>query len=236
MAFEQHIAPGYRARGLDIPALWYEQPVFYFSNPYAVTGPYDDVPMAPGTARFDFEAEVAAVVGRPGRDLTPEQARQHIAGYLILNDWSARDLQVREREVGLGPVKAKDTATTLGPALVTADELQGYAVGRSFDLGITVSLNGARFGGDRLDSMAWSFAEMVAFASRGSVVRPGDVIGSGTCAGGCLFEYWARHGPDSHPPLRVGDVVEIEVEHLGVLRNRVIAGSEPVPLRGPVLS
>ncbi|HLL67465.1 MAG TPA: fumarylacetoacetate hydrolase family protein [Micromonosporaceae bacterium] len=231
MTFEQHIAPGYAARGAAVPPLWYAQPVFYFSNPYATTGPYDDVPVPPGSVRFDFEAEVAAVVGRPGSDLTPDQAAGHIAGYLVVNDWSARDLQVAERTVGLGPVKAKDTATTLGPALVTADELAPYRSGTAFDLGISVSVNGALFGRDRLDNMAWSFPEMVAFASRGSMVGPGDVLGSGTCANGCLFEYWARHGPDSRPPLREGDVVEITVDVLGTIRNRVVAGPQPVPLR-----
>ena len=227
MTYEQHIAPGYAARGAEIPALWYEQPVFYFTNPYAVIGCVDDVPRAPGSRRLDFEAEVAAVLHRPGRDLDPEQAADCIVGYTVLNDWSARDLQVREREVGLGPVKAKDFATTMGPYLVTVDELAPYRSGPVLDLGIEVRINDELFGSDRTTNMAWTFGEMVAFASQGADVRPGDVFGSGTCANGCLVEYWARHGADSRPPLQDGDVVEVRVEGLGVVRNRIVAGAAP---------
>ena len=227
MTYEQHIAPAYAARGAEIPSLWFEQPVFYFTNPYAVIGCFDDVPRAPGSRRLDFEAEVAAVISHPGRDLDPEQAERCIVGYTVLNDWSARDLQVREREVGLGPVKAKDFATTLGPYLVTVDELAPYRRGAVLDLGIEVRINDEVFGTDRTANMTWTFGEMIAFASQGADVRPGDVFGSGTCANGCLFEYWARHGADSRAPLQDGDVVEVRVEGLGVVRNRVVAGATP---------
>lgn len=231
MTFRSHIEPAWVTRAGAIPDVWFEQPVFYFTNPYAVTGPHDDVPVPPACARFDLEAEVAAVIGTAGRDLTPDQAQAAIVGYTVLNDWSARDLQAREREIGLGPVKGKDTSTTMGPALVTADELQPYRSGTSFDLGISATINGERLGGDRLDSMEWSFGEMGAFASRGTWLRPGDVLGSGTCGGGCLFELWAREGPGARAALCPGDVVEVTVEHLGSVRNTVVAGAEPVPLR-----
>lgn len=201
--------------------------VFYFTNPYAVVGPYDDVPVPPGCRTFDFELEVAAVIGTAGSDLSVAEAEHHIAGYTILNDWSARDVQAHEMRAHLGPAKGKDTVTTLGPVLVTADELRPFRHGASFDLAMRVSVNDVVIGEDRLSNMAWSFAEMVAYASRGTWVRPGDVLGSGTCGGGCLAELWGRHGRDAVPPVRPGDVVTMTVEQLGTIRNRVVAGVEP---------
>ncbi|MFE7835861.1 fumarylacetoacetate hydrolase family protein [Streptomyces sp. NPDC057474] len=209
---------------------WYEIPAFYFTNPYAVTGPYDDVPVPPGCRVLDFELEVAAVIGKAGRDLSVEEAEKHIAGYMVMNDWSARDLQAAEMRVHLGPAKAKDTATTMGPVLVTADELASCRSGDSFDLEMTVSVNDAVVGTDRLTSMAWSFAEMVAYASRGTWVRPGDVLGSGTCGSGCLAELWGRKGRDAIPPVQVGDVVTMTVERLGTIRNTVVPGVAPRPI------
>jgi 2-keto-4-pentenoate hydratase/2-oxohepta-3-ene-1,7-dioic acid hydratase in catechol pathway len=222
MVFPNHV----KGTGLlfgrpEIPAVWWEQPVFYFTNPYAVVGPYDDVPMPPGCVDLDFELEVAAVVGRSGRDLTVEDAQDAIVGYTIMNDWSARDLQAQEMTVGLGPAKGKDSATTLGPVLVTSDELEPFRSGTSFALEMSVSVNGQPFGTDRLDHMAWSFAEMVAYASRGTWVRPGDVLGSGTCGNGCLAELWGRQGR-GRPPIGAGDVVSMTVEQLGTIENRVV--------------
>ena len=136
------------------------------------------------------------MIGSEGRDLTPEQARDHIVGYTIFNDWSARDLQSAEMRVGLGPCKGKDTATTLGPYLVTADELEPYRDADGFlRLALTAEVNGEAVGKDLLSNMSWTFEEMVAYASRGTVVRPGDVLGSGTCGnGGCLAELWGVRG------------------------------------------
>ncbi|GAA2213460.1 fumarylacetoacetate hydrolase family protein [Nonomuraea monospora] len=234
VAFEEHVE-GVR-RSVDgrsgVPDAWYDAPAFYFTNPYAVIGPHDDVPMPPGCHAFDFELEVAAVIGSPGRDLTPSRARQHIAGYLIMNDWSARDLQSREMQVNLGPAKGKDTATTLGPWLVTADELEPYRDAEGFlSLGLTVSVNGTEIGRDLLSNMGWPFEELVAYASRGTWVRPGDVLGSGTCGnGGCLAELWGLRGEQSPPPLKPGDVVEIAVEGIGSIRNTVVPGAAPVPI------
>ncbi|MEV5410489.1 fumarylacetoacetate hydrolase family protein [Thermopolyspora sp. NPDC052614] len=236
VAFEEHVE-GMR-RGADPssggtpPDAWYEAPAFYFTNPYAVTGPYDEVPVPPGCRTFDFELEVAAVIGRPGRDLTPWQARDHIAGYLIMNDWSARDLQGREMQVGLGPAKGKDTATTLGPWLVTADELEPY---RDTDgllrLALTATVNGVEVGRDLLSNMSWPFEDLVAYASRGTWVHPGDVLGSGTCGnGGCLAELWGHRGTQDPPPLRPGDVVELTVEGIGSIRNTVVAGVPQIPV------
>ncbi|WP_405970550.1 fumarylacetoacetate hydrolase family protein [Streptomyces sp. NBC_00988] len=235
MTFEQHVegvARGYGEYGDTVPPEWYAQPAFYFSNPYSVVGAHDDVPVPPGCTRFDFELEVAAVIGRRGRDLSPEEARDHIAGYTILNDWSARDLQGFEMRVKLGPAKGKDSATTLGPCLVTADELDPHrdAEGR-FDLKARVSVNGDVIGWDNLTHMAWTFEEMTAYASRGTEVRPGDVLGSGTCGNGCLAEFWGRRGKLSPPPLAPGDTVTVQVEGIGTVSNTVVEGTSPVPIR-----
>ncbi len=228
LTFEEHVE-GMRA-GAGVPEQWYAAPTFYFTNPHAVLGPHDDVPVPPGCARFDFELEVAAVIGREGRDLTPDQARDHIAGYTIFNDWSARDLQTAEMTVGLGPCKGKDTATTLGPWLVTPDELEPR---RDADgllrLALTAEVNGEVVGSDLLSNMSWTFEEMTAYASRGTAVRPGDVLGSGTCGnGGCLAELWGRGG--DRPPLAPGDTVTLTVEGIGGLSSTVVAGTTLIPL------
>ncbi|MBK3574621.1 fumarylacetoacetate hydrolase family protein [Streptomyces sp. MBT65] len=234
VTFEEHVE-GVR-RSVDgaggVPEAWYDAPTFYFTNPYAIIGAHDDVPVPPGSTVLDFELEVAAVIGCTGGDLTPEQARDHIVGYTVFNDWSARDLQSREMQVRLGPCKGKDTAATLGPYLVTADELEPYRDADGFlRLALTASVNGEVVGKDLLSNMSWTFEEMVAYASRGTVVRPGDVLGSGTCGnGGCLAELWGVRGEQSPPPLKPGDTVTLIVEGIGTVSNTVVAGSDPVPL------
>jgi 2-keto-4-pentenoate hydratase/2-oxohepta-3-ene-1,7-dioic acid hydratase in catechol pathway len=231
ITFEQHVEGSFAARG-GAPDEWYEIPTFYFTNPHAVTGAHDPVPMPPGSALFDFELEVAAIIGADGSNLRVEDAEGHIAGYSIFNDWSARDLQMHEMRIGLGPAKGKDTASTLGPYLVTPDELEPYRQGDRFDLAMSVSVNGQLIGKDSLASSAWSFPEMIAYASRGTVVRAGDVLGSGTCGGGCLVELWGRNGGERvPPPLAIGDVVTMTVDGLGTIENTVVAGLpvHPVP-------
>lgn len=231
MTFEQHLEGVAQGFGDTVPEEWYAQPAFYFTNPYSVIGAHDDVPVPPGCKRFDFELEVAAVIGKEGRDLTPQQAREHIVGYTILNDWSARDLQGFEMRVKLGPAKGKDSATTLGPWLVTADELEGHRDGEGrLDLKLRVKVNDNIIGWDSLSHMAWTFEEMTAYASRGTEVRPGDVLGSGTCGNGCLAEYWGRRGKLDPPPLVPGDTVTLTVEGLGALSNTVVEGTAPVPV------
>lgn len=229
MTFERHVqgVALLAGDGGTVPARWYEAPAFYFTNPYAILGPHDDVPVAPGSQLFDLELEVAAVIGRPGRDIDPADAQAFIAGYTILVDWSARDLQFAEMEVRLGPTKGKDTATTLGPVLVTPDELEPWRTDTAYDLAMTVDINGRRLGEDRWSSMAFSYADMVAYASRGTEVRPGDILGSGTCGGGCLAELWGRHGVEAYPPLLPGDLVTVTVEQLGTMSARIVEGVEP---------
>jgi 2-keto-4-pentenoate hydratase/2-oxohepta-3-ene-1,7-dioic acid hydratase in catechol pathway len=162
--------------------------------------------------------------------VAPAAARDLIAGYTIFNDWSARDLQRREMRVGLGPAKGKDTANTLGPWVVTADELELYRRDGRLDLDLRVAINGTPFGDDSLANMGWSFEEMLAYASRGTWVRPGDVLGSGTCGSGCLAEIWGRRGAIDPPPLGPGDVVTITVEAIGTLSSTLVAGADPVPV------
>jgi fumarylacetoacetate (FAA) hydrolase len=196
MAFEQHVQA---ARKGVVPPEWYEQPVFYFSNPAAIYGPEDDVPYPEGTGELDFELEVAAVIGADGA----------IGGFTAMNDWSARDLQRREMRVGLGPAKGKDFATSVGPVLVTPDELDGSG-GE-----LIARVNGEERSRGNLRDMHWSWEELVAHAARNTVLRPGDLLGSGTVGTGSILE----HGDGRW--LQRGDVVELEVEGIGVLRNRV---------------
>ena len=232
VAFEEHVEGMVAPSGEAVAPEWYQAPTFYFTNPYALVGAHDDVAVPPGSERLDFELEVAAVVGRDGASVTPEQAREHVFGYTIFNDWSARDLQFREMAVRLGPAKGKDSATTLGPWLVTADELEPYRDAAGFlALDMRVSVNDVEIGQDLLSNMGWPFEELISYASRGTWVRAGDVLGSGTCGnGGCLAELWGRRGELSPPPLQPGDVVEMTVEGIGTIRNRVVPGLELPPV------
>lgn len=231
LTFEEHLEGSLNLLGAAAPPpAWYEQPLFYFSNSNAVLGPDDPVEVPPGCEQLDFELELAVVVGAPGKNLSPEQAAAHIAGYTLFNDWSARDLMSAVIPVGMGPVKGKDFANTLGPWIVTADELEPYRRDDRLALELHAELNGVPLpaGGDTSANMAWSFEEMIAFASRGAEVVTGDVLASGTCGGGCLLEHWAHTGAEALPPLRPGDVVTLVAEGIGAVSNRVVAGVEPV--------
>lgn len=220
-AFEQHVATCRRHRGLDMVPQWYDVPVFYFSNPTGVIG-HDDPVFAPrGSTALDYELEIACVVGKEGRDL-PDDDRSlaWVAGFTIMNDWSARDLQRLEMSVGLGPSKGKDFATSLGPDLVTFDELADrYRDGR-LHLEMTAAVNGRVLSRGNSGGMHWTWPQLLAHASRDATLRPGDVLGSGTVGTGCILELT----PEAVGGwLRPGDVVELTVERLGTLRNRVVA-------------
>jgi 2-keto-4-pentenoate hydratase/2-oxohepta-3-ene-1,7-dioic acid hydratase in catechol pathway len=235
LCYLQHMRNCLRARGVpdELPDVWYEIPAFYFAGPASVIGPYDDVAIAPGSARFDFELEIAAVIGRAGRDLTPEQAHESIAGYTIYCDWSARDLQALDRALGIGQAKGKDAATTLGPFLVTPDELPAHAFDAPFDVAVEASVNGRRIGAGRTGKMDWTYAEIISYASRGVTLEPGDVIASGTVPTCTLIEHFDATDPASEDfPgwLAPGDVVELVVEGLGATRQRVVPGVDPHPM------
>lgn len=229
VAFEAHIAGMKKAEpgAGTVPDAWYEAPVFLFMNPWSVLPTGADIPMPPFTQKLDFELEVAAIVKNTVRDVPIEEAAEHIAGYCIFNDWSARDVQGREMSVGLGPSKGKDFANTLGPWLVTPDELEPYREGDRFALEMTVAINGEVIGSDNLRNMSWSFEEMLVHASRDAWVGAGDVLASGTASTGALSERWARSGELSPPPLQVGDVVTMTVEGLGAIENRIVPSTSP---------
>ncbi|GIM92165.1 fumarylacetoacetate hydrolase family protein [Paractinoplanes toevensis] len=229
VAFEEHVEGVRRAvdgRG-GVPEAWYDAPTFYFTNPHTLTGPDVDVAFPASSVARDFELEVAAIVGPSG-----------IFGYTIFNDWSARDLQSREMQVNLGPAKGKDFAGSLGPWIVTADELAPYLDGDGFlALECTAAVNGAEIGRDLLSNMGWTFETMLAYAARDSRVVAGDVLGSGTVGnGGCLAELWGRSGKQEPPPLRDGDVVTLTVQGIGSLTNRVTSAPPAAalpPVRPP---
>ncbi len=228
VAFEQHIEGMIMGDKIPFPEAWYGAPAFYFSNPNSVFATGDEIPVPPRAQRFDYELEVAAIIGKRVSDLTLEDARQAIAGYTIFNDWSARDLQGEDRKLGMGWAKGKDTASTLGPWIVTADELEQHrdAEGR-LDLQMTVWRGGEQMGTDTLASTAWTFEQMLVYASRGTALVPGDVVGSGTCGGGCLGELWGRSDPRNPSPLGPGDMVKMTVEGIGTIENTVVAGPQP---------
>jgi 2-keto-4-pentenoate hydratase/2-oxohepta-3-ene-1,7-dioic acid hydratase in catechol pathway len=226
-AFEQHVRTARARRGLEMEPDWYELPVFYFSNPQALIGDGAEVAIPPLSSELDYELEVAAIVGRDGADLDTEKAEAHIAGYCVMNDWSARDIQRREMKLNMGPVKGKDFATSLGPFLVTPDEIAGRRKGKAFDLEMTAKVNGVEYSRASWADIYYSFGEMLAYASRGTRVVAGDVIGSGTCGTGCILELSLVHGSEPYPWLRAGDEVELNVELLGSLRNRVVERSHP---------
>ncbi len=235
VAFEEHVegvSASVDGKSEVVPE-WYEAPTFYFTNPHTVLGPGEPV-SPPETQRLDFELEIAAVIGAvPGSDganLTAEAGASHIFGYTIMNDWSARDIQSREMKVRLGPAKGKDFGTSLGPWIVTADELGRFVDDDGFlAVRAEVFVNDELIGHDLVSNMGWPFGELVAYASRNSRVVPGDVLGSGTVGnGGCLGELWGRAGELIPPPLRQGDEVRMTVEGLGELVARVGA-TVPAP-------
>jgi 2-keto-4-pentenoate hydratase/2-oxohepta-3-ene-1,7-dioic acid hydratase in catechol pathway len=235
VSFEAHIEGARRSQegATDpVPDQWYQAPCFYFTNPHACVGAFDDVERFPGSEMFDLELEVGAIYGAHGKNLSPDEATAGIVGYTIFNDWSARDIQRVEGQLPFGFFKGKDGAHTLGPYLVTADEVEPYLTEDGMlDLTMRAWINGELLGEDSLANMAFTFGELISYASRGAMVGPGDLVASGTCQRGCLTEIWGRAGKRVPPPLVPGDVVTLEVEALGTVRNRIVdpAPCPPVP-------
>jgi 2-keto-4-pentenoate hydratase/2-oxohepta-3-ene-1,7-dioic acid hydratase in catechol pathway len=231
IAFEEHRRNASRGMGHTVDPVWYEIPLFYFTNPAAVRGPADDIPVAPGSQGFDYELEIAAVVGRGGSDLDPRTAEEHIAGYTVMCDWSARDIQRHEMAGNLGPAKGKDTATSFSGFLVTPDELEPNCGGNAYRLEMTASVNGKLYSKGSLADIYWRFGELLAYASRGTTLRPGDIIGSGTVGTGCILELSTMHGTEAYPWLQPGDTVRLEVAELGVIESVIVPGPPVIPLR-----
>ena len=218
-AFERHVAAGARRRGKNVAEYWYEAPAFYFSNAASILGPGEPVRRPEGTTMLDFELELAAVIGiPPGGNRTDGPG---IAGFALMNDWSARDVQAKEMTVGLGPHKAKDFATSLGPYLVTADELP-YEGGR-LRLWARVEVNGEEVTAADASEQHFAWSELVAHAARDTRLRPGDVLGSGTLPGGCLLELGplVAEGRPEGRWIEPGDLVALEADHLGRLETPV---------------
>ena len=223
-AFEQHVKTCRGHRGLDMIPQWYQVPVFYFSNPVAIIGDGDTVHAPLGSNALDYELELACVIGKPASNLpADDSAMSCVAGFTIMNDWSARDLQRAEMAIGLGPSKSKDFATSLGPRLVPFDELKDCYRDGGLHLEMTATVNGKVYSRGNAGSMYWTWPQLLAHASRDTELRPGDVLGSGTVGTGCILELT----PEAVGGwLKPGDVVELWVERIGTLRNTVLQRRE----------
>lgn len=231
-AFEEHCRNGLKALGRDLSDDWFRMPVFYFTSTGSITADGEAVRRPANSKMLDYELEIAAVIGAPGTDLDPAKAERHIAGYCIFNDWSARDLQGKEMNlVPIGPAKGKDFANGLGPIFVTPDELEDRRSGPAFDIAMSATVNGKPYSRGNWSDIYWSFGEMLAYASRNSPLRTGDVIGTGTCGSGCILELSQLHGTEAFPWLEPGDEVVLEVELMGMLRNTIVQGASVIPLR-----
>ena len=207
ISFEEHIRAARSRRGADIPPAWYRMPVYYKGNYRSLLGHGQVLTWPRYSQRMDYELELACIVGKEGMDISEDGAEAYIGGYTVMNDWSARDIQMEEMSVGLGPAKGKDFATSLGPWVVTPEEFNPA------DARMTARINGEVWSDGNIGAIHWSFPQMIAHASMDETLYPGDVLGSGTVGGGCGLELdrW----------LQPGDMVELEVEGIGVLRNQV---------------
>ena len=235
-AFRQHVASARRNRGVDMIPEFDQFPIFYFTNHNAICGGGTLEVNVDALEKFDHELEVAIVIGKKGRDIKAEDAEQYIAGYTIMNDFSARVLQMEEMKLNLGPAKGKDFATAIGPWLVTPDELEALKVpakeghtGTNFDLEMTAVHNGKEVSRGNMKSMDWTFAEIIERASYGVDLYPGDVIGSGTVGTGCYLELngtWAREAKErgeTHTPVWIedGDNITLDITALGTLSHDI---------------
>jgi fumarylacetoacetate (FAA) hydrolase len=220
-AFEQHVKTARARRGLDMQPEWYEAPTFYFSNTSEIYGHDESVPYPTHSRELDIELEIACVIGREGKDISIDEATGYIAGYTIMNDWSARDFQRQDMKLGLGPGKGKDFATSLGPWLVTPDELAlrrtGSGSSERYDMTMLARVDGKEIARGNFNQIYYSFPQLIAYASRNARLRPGDIIGSGTVGTGCLLEL----GTEIHPWFQRGETIELEIDGIGVLRNKI---------------
>jgi fumarylacetoacetate (FAA) hydrolase len=218
-AFEGHVKTMWERRGGTVPEAWYRIPIFYFSNVSEMRGPGEPVWCPAASQELDYELEVAALIDTPVHDLSAERGEEAIGGYLVFNDWSARDLQREETTVRLGPAKGKDFASSIGPWLVTPDELADARLGKGYDLEMSAAVNGTEISRGTWADAQFSFGEMVSRASAEVRLRPGDLIGSGTVGTGCLLEVKdERLGRWLEP----GDTVSLSIERLGTLTTPIV--------------
>lgn len=229
-AFRQHVAAARRNRGVEMIAAFDEYPIFYFTNHNAIQGPGEIECMPDHFQKLDFELEIAVVIGKKGRNFTAAEADDYIAGFMIMNDMSARQLQMEEMLLNLGPAKGKDFSTVIGPWLVTPDELEQYKTapkpghtGNAYNLNMTCTVNGVQVSAGNVADMDWTFAEIIERCAYGADVLPGDVIGSGTVGSGCFLELNGTgllNDANFQPQwLQDGDEVEMEITGLGRLIN-----------------
>jgi 2-keto-4-pentenoate hydratase/2-oxohepta-3-ene-1,7-dioic acid hydratase in catechol pathway len=228
--FLQHLRNNARVLGNDLDPRFELYPPFYFGNATAALGDGDEIEVPPGCVQLDYELEIGAVIGKPGRDIPASSAAEYIAGFMIFCDWSARDLHMAERGL-FAPMKGKDFANSFGPMLVTPDELEEFRSDRGYALMMEAFINDERTSSGSWAQVDWDFDDMIAFASRGVALQPGEVLGSGTVPTGCLLEDFS-HDPETFRGwLKPGDVVRLEVERLGRLTNQIVPGRPAVPLR-----
>lgn len=224
-AFRQHVEAARRNRGVEMIAEFDEFPVFYFTNHQAVIGPGPMEVMPEHLKKLDFELEACIVIGKEGRNIKASEADEYVFGYMIMNDWSARYLQMEEMKLSLGPAKGKDFATAIGPVLVTRDELASKRipspVGERYDLTMTCRIGNEEVSRGNLKDMSWTFAQIIERASYGVTLYPGDVIGSGTVGTGCLLELNGSKVFDNRW-ITIGDNVTCSIEMLGDLTNQVV--------------
>ncbi len=233
-AFRQHVASARQNRGVEMIPEFDQYPIFYFTNHQAIQGPGDIECMPDHFQNLDFELEAAIVIGKEGKNIKASEADSYIAGYMIMNDMSARVLQMEEMKLNLGPAKGKDFSTVLGPWLVTVDELEPFKVtckeghiGNAYDLKMVCRVNGVQVSQGSMADMDWTFAEIIERCAYGVDIFPGDVIGSGTVGTGCFLELngtGKRLDPENFKPqwLQHNDIVEMEITGLGLLKNRIV--------------
>lgn len=232
-AFRQHVAAARRNRNVPMIPEFDQYPIFYFTNHHSIQGPGTIYCMPDHFEQLDFELEAAVVICRNGRNIAAEVADEYIGGLMVMNDMSARKLQMEEMLLNLGPAKGKDFSTVIGPCLVTLDELTAFEIppkpghtGKSWNLGMKCWVNGVEVSNGNLGDMDWTFAEIIERASYGANLYAGDVIGSGTVGTGCFLELNGTgklNNPNYEPQwLKEGDVVEMEIEHIGKISNAIV--------------
>ena len=222
-SFKQHVEAGRKARNLPMIEEFEINPVYYYSNHSSMSGPGNIYVNEVHLNKLDFELELAIVIGKEGKNIPINKADEYIFGFMILNDWSARDVQLNEMKMNLGPAKGKDFCSSIGPYLVTKNELTNKTIstkrGNVYDLNMKAFINNKQVSSDSSKNMYWTFAQIISHISTGTTIYPGDVIGSGTCATGCLYELNLTHNTDKW--LQIDDEVRLEIDELGVLENKI---------------
>lgn len=226
MSFEEHVINSGKAANFgdeiltNMLKVWRKIPAFYFSNTNVFFGPDEPIKMHPASQRFDMEFEIAVIIGKEGFNIAKEDAADYIFGMTVLNDWSARDIQMEEMKMQLGPAKGKDYANSMGPVIVTMDELAAYALPddpERYDMATKLYRNGELIRENNTKSIYHTYCDLIAYASRETGIYPGDVLGSGTIGGGAMLEYMGKQ-----PFIHAGDEIEMEVEGIGTLKMSVV--------------